>query len=357
MLGTSRSSLDKLFDRLSIEATGQTNGGMPITVSNRRTWTEWRNPISQARVDPHVSLQPDGNYYLISSGANFDHVEGRRARTIAGLSMTLPVVLWRGATIADSGRAIWAPELHLIGGEWFLYLAVGMGGDSPASYLEVLRNTSGDPFLGEWKSLGRISAHADTLALDPTTFCLRGDRYLVWTQIEPGRIGSSIHIARMDGPATISGVPTIICRPEHAWEKRGYWVNEAPSILIRNGSVFIAYTAGASVGERCLGLLVAGSHSDLLDPGSWTKSAHPVFVGSAANGQLGPSHCSFTTTPDDAVDIVIYQTCPLLRPSGTDLGHVSLRAQAIWWPTKNVPEFGEPVADGAYSCIEDERPS
>lgn len=356
MLGTSKSSLEKLFDRLSTETIGQSNGGMPMTVSYRRAWREWWNPISQARVDPHVSLQPDGYYYLVSSGANFDHVEGRRARTIAGLSMTQPAVLWRDPSIAESGRAIWAPELHRIDGKWFVYLALGRGGDSPASYLGVLRNTAEDPFLGAWELLGRLATHADTLALDPTTFHLRGSRYLVWTQIEPGRVGSNVYIARMDSPASISGTPTMICQPEHPWERRGYGVNEAPSVLIRNGSVFIAYTAGASVSERCLGMVVADSHADLLDPGSWSKSADPVFGGSVANGQLGPSHCSFTTTPDDAIDILVYQSCPVLNPGGTALGRVSLRAQAIAWRNKCMPEFGVPAPDGAYSCGDDVRP-
>ena len=97
----------------------------------------------------------------------------------------------------------------------------------------------------------------------------------------------------------------MISTPTHAWEKRGFWVNEGAAVLKRNGKIFITYSASATDHNYCMGLLTADEDSNLRDPASWTKSKEPVFKISEENGQYGPGHNSFTVSKDGSEDILI----------------------------------------------------
>lgn len=68
---------------------------------------------------------------------------------------------------------------------------------------------------------------------------------------------------------------------EGKWERIGHNVNEGPSVIHRNGHLFMTYSASATDANYCLGLLTADQNADLLDPASWKKSPEPVFKGNA----------------------------------------------------------------------------
>ena len=314
--------------------------------------TSWTNPIVPQRADPQVFLHTDGFYYLAATVPEYDRVELRRARTLGGLSSAEPKVVWRRPADGPMSGNIWAPELHFIGGKWYIYVTASHGTHEWWKTLRmyVLGTESADPLEGPWTELGQIKTTWGTFSLDATTFEHHGTRYFVWTQVEPDVQGTNIMIAKMDTPTSLAGEPVLISRPEHAWERQGYWVDEAPAVLIRHGRVFITFSASATDHNYCLGLLTAREDADLLDPKSWSKSPEPVFRSSEANGQFGPGHNSFTTTPDGRTDILVYHARNYKEIAGDSLANPdrSTRAQVIRWTPDGMPDFGAPVADGPY---------
>jgi GH43 family beta-xylosidase len=94
-------------------------------------------------------------------------------------------------------------------------------------------------------------------------------------------------------------------------------------------------------------MLTASADANLLDARSWTKSPEPVFKSSPANGQWGPGHNSFTTTPDGKTDILVYHARDYRDIVGDSLHDPNrhTRAQVITWRADGTPDFGEPVAD------------
>ena len=94
-------------------------------------------------------------------------------------------------------------------------------------------------------------------------------------------------------------------------------------------------------------MLTAQAGADLLDPKSWRKEAEPVMKSSAANGQYGPGHNSFTTTPDGKTDLLVYHARNYRDIKGDSLLDVNrhTRAQVIHWRADGSPDFGAPVAD------------
>jgi GH43 family beta-xylosidase len=307
------------------------------------------NPLVQQRADPQVAQHSDGYYYFTATVPEYDRIELRRARSLNDLGKAPAKVVWRKHASGAMGAHIWAPEMHYIDGKWYIYFTAAPAEAIWDIRLYVLENSSANPLEGEWKERGQIKTGWDSFSLDATTFAHHGQRYLVWTQRppKPDDSNTSIYIARMDTPTSISGKAVLLSKPDYAWEKVTYEVNEGPAVLVHNGKVFLTYSASATGASYCLGLLTADAGADLLDPKSWRKSPEPVFATSAANGQYGPGHNAFTTTPDGKTDILIYHARNYRDIPGDPLNDPNrhTRAQVIHWRADGSPDFGQPVAD------------
>jgi GH43 family beta-xylosidase len=308
----------------------------------------FHNPLVLQRADPQVSLQPDGWYYFTATVPEYDRIEIRRARSLDGLGAAPAKTVWRKHATGVMGAHIWAPEMHRIDGKWYIYFTAGSAEHPWEIRLYALENSSADPFKGEWVERGQVKTGWESFSLDATTFEHRGQRYLVWTQTAPdGSKGTNIYIAKMKTPLSIEGPAVLLSKPEYAWEKVKFAVDEGPAVLDSHGRVFITFSASATDENYCLGMTSAPARADLLDPKSWTKLPQPVFRSSAKNGQWGPGHNSFTTTPDGKTDVLVYHARNYREIQGDSLHdpNRNTRAQVIHWRADGMPDFGEPVAD------------
>jgi GH43 family beta-xylosidase len=310
---------------------------------------QFNNPLVQKRADPQVALHSDGYYYYTATAPEYDRIELRRARSLNELGAAEPHVAWRKHASGEMGAHIWAPEMHYIDGKWYIYFTAGRADAIWEIRLYVLENSSPNPLEGEWIERGQLKTGWESFSLDATTFALDGKRYLVWTQRAPeaSAHATNIYMAQMATPLSITGKAVLLSRPEYAWEKVKHDVNEAPAVLVKNGRVFMTYSASATDANYCLGLLTAPVGSNLLDLASWRKSPTPVFSSSAANGQYGPGHNSFTTTPDGKTDILVYHARNYRDIVGDPLKDQNrhTRAQVLHWRADGTPDFGVPVAD------------
>ena len=84
--------------------------------------------------------------------------------------------------------------------------------------------------------------------------------YYIWAQEDKGlseKSHSNLYISAMENPWTLKGEPLLLTQPEYDWERQIFWVNEGPSVLERNGHIFLTYSASATDENYCLGMLVA----------------------------------------------------------------------------------------------------
>ena len=320
-----------------------------LLLSSAAAAAEFANPLVMQRADPHVTLHADGFYYYTATVPEYDRIELRRTRDLNGLAKAETKTIWRRHDSGAMSRNIWAPELHHIDGKWYLYFTAGRL-DAPFDIrLYVLENAAANPLEGQWVERGQLKTGWESFALDATTFALKGQRYLVWTQRPQGsdKHMTAVYIAKMDTPLSITGAATLLTKPDYAWEKIKFDVNEAPAVLVKNGRVFMTYSASATDANYALGMLSASDNANLLDPAVWTKSPMPVLASSAANGQYGPGHNSFTTSPDGKTDILVYHARNYQEIKGDSLHDPNrhTRAQAIRWRDDGTPDFGVPVAD------------
>ncbi|WP_435169692.1 glycoside hydrolase family 43 protein [Paenibacillus glycanilyticus] len=294
------------------------------------------------RADPYVLKHTDGLYYFTASVPEYDRLVLRKAATLDGLVNAQETVIWRKHETGEMGNHIWAPELHFIEGKWYVYFAAGTAEDQWAIRPYVLECGDEDPITGTWVEKGKIKLDFESFSLDATTFEHNGERYLIWAQYKES--DSNLYIAKLANPWTIIGPQVLISTPEYDWEIQGYRVNEGPAVLLRNGRIFVAFSASATDHRYCMGLLEASLDADLLDPGSWTKHPKPVFETNEETENYGPGHNSFTVSEDGLTDLMVYHARPYKELIGSPLSDPNrhARIQAFNWKEDGTPDFGVP---------------
>ncbi|MCM4157277.1 glycoside hydrolase family 43 protein [Gramella sp. AN32] len=316
------------------------------------------NPLALQRADPFVTKAEDGIYYFIATVPEYDRIEIRKSVTINGIKEAEPVVIWRKHDKGPMGNHIWAPELHRINGKWYIYFAAGSAEEKWKIRMYALSNESKDPTKGQWIEEGQIVSNRDDFALDATTFKLYDQRYLIWTDRASDTIeNTGLYIAEMTSPTTLADKQVVISQPEYDWEIQGHRVNEGPSALIRNGKVFITFSASATDSNYAIGLLWADENADLLDSASWHKLPEPVFFSNPDLKRFGPGHNSFTVSKDGETDIMIYHARNYKEIDGEPLydPNRNTRARVLKWTKDGMPFFGQDLSDNEMSWKEPEK--
>jgi GH43 family beta-xylosidase len=266
-------------------------------------------PLIRNRADPFVLRHHDGFYYFTASVPEYDRIELRRARTLEGLADAAPLDVWHKPAAGPLADLIWAPEIHYLQGAWYVYFAAAPSREILDGLFQhriyILTTTAANPLEGPWQLAGRMETGRDSFCLDATTFHHRGRDYFVWAQKDPAIPGNSnLYIAPMASPTRLAGEAVMLSRPEYDWEIQGFLVNEGPAALVRNGKVYLSYSASATDHRYCIGLLQADDSANLLRPESWTKSLQPVLQ--TSEGLYGPGHNSFTVSADGRQDILVF---------------------------------------------------
>ena len=127
-------------------------------------------------------------------------------------------------------------------------------------------------------------------------------------------------------------------------EEFSFWVNEGPSVLIRNSKVFISYSASATDENYAMGLLWTDENANLMDPQSWHKLKEPVLQSCFEHKVYGPGHNSFTVSADGKPDLLVYHARTYTEIVGDPLWDPNRHTyvKALRWDDQGMPLFGRP---------------
>ena len=303
------------------------------------------NPILSDGADPWVVRHDDGYYYYTQTTGS--DISLWRTKDLTDLENAERKVVWSPDPGAGNGSHLWAPELHLLDGRWYIYFAAS-DGDMTCQRMHVLQSRGEDPF-GEYgfpvdTRQGKVSDASDKWAIDGTVLDYRGGRYFIWSGWE-GDVNEQqrIYIARMASPWQLVGPRVEISRPELLWERIGTpQVNEAPQVLLSpGGRLFLLYSASGSwTDDYCLGLLeLAGE--DPMNPTHWTKRPQPVFSKDEAVEVYGPGHNGFFTD-SGGQPWLIYHAAKF-KGAGWNR---EIHMQPFDWDEQGLPQFGIPAGTG-----------
>ncbi|ABM24792.1 MULTISPECIES: glycoside hydrolase family 43 protein [Shewanella] len=305
-------------------------------------------PFIERRADPWVIKDDDGSYYFIASVPEFDRIELRHAANIQGLSQAIPKIIWRKHTSGPMSIDIWAPELHKIDGRWYIYYAASDKDRRFHNRMFVLGLEGDNPMKGDWQELGRLKTARDGFSLDATHFSVGGQGYFIWAQQDDAKsYNTGLVIAKMLSPTAASPQEAIISEPLLDWERQGFKVNEGAAVLVKNGKVFVTYSASATDDRYAMGLLWAEQDADLLDPKNWHKVSEPVFSTEPTLNRFGPGHNSFVLAEDGQTELMFYHARNYLELQGTPLtdGNRHTYYRAISWTENGFPVFHNELAD------------
>jgi len=307
---------------------------------------EFNRPWILQRADPYVYRHTDGQYYFTASVPAYDRIVLRRADSLAGLAEAEENTVWTAHESGPMSKHIWAPELHYLFGKWYIYFAGGEVEDIWAIRPYVLECQGNDPINDPWVEKGKMKEAAEdefsfrAFSLDATIFEDNGEYYYVWAEkVGVGRQISNLYIAKMENGYTLKTVQVLLTTPDYDWERKGFWVNEGPAVIKRNGKIFLTYSASDTGVNYCMGMLSADQGADLLDPLSWRKERYPVLSSSYDCGIYGPGHNSFTTD-DEGNDILVFHARTETEIVGDPLYNPNRHAmlQKIAWKD-GVPVF------------------
>ncbi len=286
----------------------------------------YANPFIEERADPYIVDGENGYYYFTASypaygsvDKGYDRIVLRCSQTIEGLARAEEKTIWQAHSSGIMAKHIWAPEMHKIGGKWYIFFAAGASSDIWAIRPYVLRCEGDNPYLDPWTECGQMQASAgDTdsftsFSLDMTYFECSGKHYVIWAEIKGD---SSLFMAEIDPsePWKLTSYPILLTKPEYDWELVNHRVNEGPAVLKTEKKVYVYFSASGTGSEYCVGRMEADINADLMDIKSWKKLDKPVLSTADLSGESGPGHnCFVKDTNGDT--LFVYHARPASHAS------------------------------------------
>ena len=320
--------------------------GSVLGQNNTETFS---NPLLEMGPDPWM-IYKEGYYFYTHTLQN--RLEIRKTKNPIDLHNAPRKLVWTAPDEGMYSAEIWAPEIHYLDGEWYIYFA-GDDGVNENHRMWVLVCDSQDPMTGNRSVKGKITNPDDHWAIDGSILEHDGKRYFIWSGWETHtNIKQDIYISEMENPWTLRGERVLLSSPTEPWELNGLspdsayksgdiFVNEGPQVLENNGNLFIIFSAnGCWTDYYSLGVMKLREGGDVMRKDSWIKSDSAFFKTSEKNQVYAPGHNSFFKSPDGKEDWILYHANP--KPNQGCGNFRSPRAQKIEWSENGYPYFGEP---------------
>ena len=279
---------------------------------------EFTNPIA-GFADPSV-VYHDGYYYytFAKSYLSKPAIYMAKAANLCDIGNVEPFIIWAQATSGEGSdiQSVWAPQLYLIDGNWYVYTTCDVGMASSVSNRRMPRIwkcSDGKPD-GSYTYIGTFT-NLDTAIesyLSPRIINYGSKMYLVCGGFYRAEDCTNQHIQRLfacelSNATTMATARSVISTPQYSYEDG---IMEGPfPVISPNGTLYLLFAAGHTrTDEYCTGILrFNGTESDsLLNESKWEKSANPLHFVNYENGVYSPGAMVITTSPSGDKYIAVY---------------------------------------------------
>ncbi len=302
-----------------------TKSGVKVPSDLDRTWQckpgfntyEVENPVIAKGADPYC-VEKDGVFYYCWSGGG--GVKVSKADSLDKISTSGGSLVWKPESGKMWSSDIWAPELHYVQGNWYIYVAAD-DGENANHRMYVMKGTTQDP-TDPFEFVGKITDSTDMWAIDGTVLQVKDELYFVWSGWPRENSGNhqELYIAHMSDPTTIDSERVSICAPDKAWESP---LCEGPIAIYKDGDIYLLYSGNGSWGAKySIGYLKLKAGADPMKKASWIKNPSPILSQNMV--AQGPGHCSTVTLEDGSIWIVYHANLPNQTGDGN------------WWSKRSV---------------------
>ncbi len=314
-------------------------GNQPVKTFSNPVW-DGADPWMYKHVNDYIYCYSANNSIVLSRSKSM--IRKGELKTI-----------WKAPPSGWNRNCVWAPEIHFIGGHWYVYYAAGESGPPFIHQLTGVLKSKTDQVFSVYDDMGVLytgdnpgDPSSNVWAIDMTILEHKGGLYAIWSGWVKNETTDAtqqhLYISEMENPYTMKGKRVKLSSPVESWETGGPLnLNEGPEILKKDDKVFVVYSCRESwLVDYRLGMLqLINPDGNLLDPANWKKTG-PVFTG---NSQVyGVGHCSFVKSPDNTEDWIIYHSKKSINPGWQR----DVRMQSFTWNTNGTPHFGTPVPAG-----------
>jgi GH43 family beta-xylosidase len=253
-----------------------------------------------------------GHFYLTFTAG--DRVEIWTSKNMENFRSCAKSVVWKPGGPPDNPwfRDLWAPEIHYLGGTWYVYFTGAKPVDGQYNSNRrtlLLRCKSQDPMeTGAWEFLGQVAGLPDHWNIDATVFYLHSTEklyccYSGWPLGDFSDKQQDLFLVEMISPEA-ARPDSLLCisRADLPWERADqgtHGVNEGPTFVSIPGFQGIVYSANGSwTSDYRLGVLHLVDPANPLREGAWVKRNTPLLVSDKQHGgPFGPGHASFIPSP------------------------------------------------------------
>lgn len=174
-----------------------------FTYMHEKCENGYKNPLNREldTADPCIVYnERDCYYYGIYTG--HERLTMHRARRIRDMfSVSESKVIYEPRDEDGTYGFLWAPEIHIIDGVWYIYTSTHEKDTKAHKHLIVLKAKTEDPFDG-FEIFGHISP--DRLIIDPTVYNDKKNGRLYICASEAAEGMQRLLIAELSSPATLA---------------------------------------------------------------------------------------------------------------------------------------------------------
>jgi GH43 family beta-xylosidase len=235
----------------------------------------------------------------------------REANSIRELVNAKEELILDSETYEHIGNLLWAPEIHVIGEDLYIFHAA-----TPGEFLyeecHVMKlKSGGNPTCkDDWSMPQRVVKKdgsylceaGKTISLDMTYFEWNNDYYVAWSerQFVPVDIGAWIYLAKVNPsePWKLISDPVLLTKPDYGWANNHTFVDEGPFALKTDQKLFLTFSSAAVDATYAVGLLTAEYGTDIMNTENWVKGNYPLLTSRSVPGEFGPGHNSYVIDDD-----------------------------------------------------------
>ena len=328
-------------------------------VQGKRTFM---NPLgSEGHPDPCIVYCAKENCYYGISTTGFpfwgdDTLTVHRAKNFEDLFVTSESrVVYRSNDQDETYGYLWAPELHYIRGQWYIYTSCQNAPKNNLKHVIVLKAKTESPFDG-FELCGHINR--DFYAIDPSVYHdTESDKlYLCCSPVIDSI--QRLSIQELRSPAEPVGKIAVIAKPELDWEQvppycdGGAIVEGGFFVKSPNGRLFILYSAnGCWSDDYTIGLLEYKG-GNIISADSWEKYPYPILT--KGNGNFGPGHATFFYSPDKSELWICYHCLESSNPSVQPMKRLC-HCQRVFFDETGFPHIGDLFPNNVPCAVPSEK--